>query len=143
MRPFDEPEVAAASAVDSARMRAFNKRLSSIRIASEHAFGLLKGRFPSLKEMGKHENIQDMYKAIEAMMVLHNICIDWSDRPEDIWDYDPTDVWPDDGEEGMDVDIGCEVIGGDAQVPGHETDAWLKEMGRQKRMNMLNELFPV
>ena len=64
---------------------------------SEHAFGMIKGCFLSLKEMGTHRNIQDMYKAIEAMMILHNICIDWNDSPEEIWDYDPADHWENDG----------------------------------------------
>jgi hypothetical protein len=114
---------------------------SGVRITSEHAFGLLKGRFPSLKEMGQHKNIEEAFKAIEAMMVIHNICIDWKDRPDKIWDFDPTDDWSDDEDVGGEV-IGGEVIDGEAHVPEHETNAWLKEMGRQKRDVLLNELFP-
>jgi hypothetical protein len=125
-------------------MRGFNKRLSSIHIASEHAFGMLKGRFPSLKEMGEHKDIQDMYKAIEAMMVLHNICIDWGDQPEQIWGYDPIDHWGDEDErDPVDDDVGCEDIDGDPQVPAHETEQWLREIGRQKRQIVLDELFPL
>jgi hypothetical protein len=142
MRPFDEGEFTHAPAADHPRMRAFNKRLSSVRITSEHAFGLLKGRFPSLKEMGRHEDIQDAFKAIEAMMIIHNICIDWNDRPDCIWDFNPTDDWSDDDDDD-DVDADLEVIGGEAHVPDHETNAWLKEMGRQKRNVILNELFPI
>jgi hypothetical protein len=143
MRPFDEVEFSRAPLADRPRMREFNKRLSSVRITSEHAFGLLKGRFPSMKEMGRHEDIQDAFKAIEAMMIIHNICIDWNDRPDRIWDFDPTDHWSDIGRGDVDADIGLEVIDGEAHVPEHETNAWLKEMGRQKRIIILNELFPI
>lgn len=145
IRPFDERDIGNASATDVTRMRQFNKRLSSIRIASEHAFGRLKGRFPSLKEMGSHKNIEDMYKAIEAMMILHNICIDWGDHPEDIWDFDASDNWADDEEiEEVDADVpGCQDIEGDVEVPVHETDGWLLLAGREKRLELLNELFPV
>jgi len=38
--------------------------------------------------MGIHRRIQDMYKAIEALMIIHNICIDWEYRPEDVWNID-------------------------------------------------------
>ena len=103
-------------------MQDFNKRLSSIRIVSEHAFGMIKGCFLSLKEMGTHRNIQDMYKAIEAMMILHNICIDWNDSPEEIWDYDPADHWENDGNDEDDGIGGDEEFNGDAQVPEHETE---------------------
>ena len=142
MRPFDEKELADAPLAEHPRMRAFNKCLSSVRITVEHAFGLLKGRFPSLKEMGRHEDIQEAYKAIEALMIIHNICIDWKDQPDRIWDFDPTDDWSDDEDEEQDENIDGEVIEGEAQVPGHETNAWLLEMGREKRNIIFNELFP-
>ena len=63
-------------------MQEFNVLLSSVHIAPEHAYGLLKGCFLSLKGMEKHKDIQVIYKAIGAMLVLHNICIDWNDHPE-------------------------------------------------------------
>jgi hypothetical protein len=129
-----------ASAVDKIRMRKFNLRVSQIRIVSEHAFGLLKARFPSLKEMGIHRKIQDMYKAIEAMMIIHNICIDWGDRPEDTWDIDSADSWSDSEEEDDEIVGG--IIGGEPNVPPHETEDWLLEQGRQKRLILMNELFP-
>jgi len=70
MRPFDEKELADALPVDHP---AFNKCLSSVCITSEHAFRLLKGQFHLLKGMGRHEDIQDAFKVIEAMMIIHNI----------------------------------------------------------------------
>ena len=140
MRPFDEQEVSSKPPAERVHMREFNRRLSSIRIKSEHAFGLLKGCFPALKEMGRHENIQDAFKAIEALMIIHNICIDWKNRPDRMWDFDPTDDWSDDEE--VDADVGGVVIVGEAHVPAHETNAWLKEKGREKRDVVFNQLFP-
>jgi hypothetical protein len=93
LRPFDKTEFVGASPADIPHMREFNVLLSSVRIASEHAYGLLKGCFLSLKGMGEHKDVQTKYKAIEAMLVLHNICIDWNDHPDSIWQYDPTDIW--------------------------------------------------
>ena len=86
VRPFDETEVRSSDQSTQKWMRAFNKRLSGIRIEVEHAFGMLKGRFRSLKEMGPHADIQEMYKAIEVLLILHNMCIDYGDKPEDSWE---------------------------------------------------------
>jgi hypothetical protein len=84
-----------------------------------------------------------MYKAIEALIVLHNICINWGDHPEDTWACDPQD----DSQSGNledDVDpVGDEIMGRDADVPGHETAEWLKTQGRMKRQIIMDELFPV
>lgn len=126
-------------------MRKFNLSLSRVRITSEHAFGRFKGRFQSLKEMGRHENLEHMYKAIEALMVIHNICIDWNDHPKDIWNYDPKEEWEgEENEEDADADEvpGVEVVRGEVDIPAHETNEWLKWAGRQKRLVLLNRLFP-
>lgn len=92
----------------------------------EHAFGLLKGRFLSLKEMGTHHDIQETYKVIEALMVIHNMCIDHGDRPEQIHDFDPHDdflgMGPDDLAE---VEIFGTHVDGVTQNYTHQTDDWL------------------
>ncbi|KAF7362660.1 DDE Tnp4 domain-containing protein [Mycena venus] len=140
VRPFDEPEIAAATAEDKGRMRAFNHRLSSVRIVIEHAFGLLKGRFPSLRGMGAHNSVQDMYRVIEALIILHNIAIDFKDKPDERWCMDEN---PDDQEDENDADdhpLVQDVLG-PAQVPAYETAEWLKERGRMKRLAILNLLF--
>jgi hypothetical protein len=72
--------------------------------------------------MGPHKKIQDMYKAIKAMMIIHNICIDWVNKPEDIWDINNTDSWSDDEEEGDDDTDGNGIIEGEAEVQLHETE---------------------
>jgi hypothetical protein len=139
IRPFDEPEIAAATAEQKSRMRAFNRRLSAVRIAIEHTFGLFKGRFPSLRGMGPHKSVQDIYRVIEALMILHNIAIDFKDKPDERWciDEDPEDQ--DHDNDGDDVVV--QDIQGPAQVPAHETAEWLKEQGRRKRLAILNQLF--
>ena len=119
-----------------------------MRIVSEHAFGRLKGCFPSLKDMGHHDNIQDLYKANEALLILHNICIDWGDAPEHIWKFNPDDPPRDDEEMPEEIDgddaepINCVVVGQTA-IPSHETEQWLKEEGYRKRLAVLDELSPM
>lgn len=115
-----------------------------MRVISEHAFGRLKGRFPSLKDMGHHNNVHDLYKAIEALMILHNIC--WKDEPEYIWKYDPTDPPRPDEEMPQEIDADENinvVVAGGTDIPSHETDEWLKEEGYRKRQAILDDLFPV
>lgn len=148
VRPFSEPELLKASAEDQVRMRMFNKRLSSVRISVEHAFGIFKGRFLSLRVMGPHDDVQDIYRVIEALIILHNFCIEHDDRPEDIYDFvlqlDRDEYPPDDYDADVneDEDFGYRGITGDAHIPPYETDHWLKEMGYRKRLALLDELFP-
>ena len=123
-------------------MREFNIHLSSECIRVEHAFGKLKGRFPSLKEMGCHKKVQEIYKVIEALMILHNVCIDYGDVPEHIFDFDPTnDAIPVEVTAG-DIHFGLVDINQEANVPLYETDQWIKEEGRHKRDIIFNDLFP-
>ncbi|EJF59915.1 hypothetical protein DICSQDRAFT_64153 [Dichomitus squalens LYAD-421 SS1] len=142
VRPFDEAEIGRALPEVKQRMHEFNKRLSSMRIISEHAYGRLKGRFLGLKAAGKHHDIEDLYKAIEALLILHNICMDWNDHPEDITNFDPRELPVDDENEEQDPDENPPILEGDANIPLHETDQWLKEQGYAKRNVLLEYLFP-
>jgi hypothetical protein len=91
--------------------------------------------------MGAHADIQEMYKAIEALLILHNMCIEYGDKPEDIRGYDPKGDFDD--EEGEDLENGDGMILDDGEgIPARETDAWLKRQGRAKRMIIFNDLFP-
>lgn len=144
VRPFSEPEIMKKSPAEQERMRAFNRRISSVRISVEHAFGQLKGRFLSLRVMGPHDNIQEIYRVMEALIILHNFCIEHNDRPEDIFDYVLilTSEEQDEGDDG-DGDFGCEDIRGDANIPAHETEAWIKAEGYRRRLELLDLLFPI
>jgi hypothetical protein len=140
VRPFDEPEISAASDTEEERMRTLNLRLSSVRIVIEHTFGLLKGRFPSLRGMGPHNNIQDIYRTIEALMILHKIEIDVRDRPDVSWRIDES---PDDHAEigNPEREIQVADVVGDAQVPAYETDGYLREQGKIKGWHYLTDCF--
>lgn len=119
-------------------MKQFNYVLSSQRITVEHAFGQLKGRFQSLRFLGAHRDIKEMYEAIETLIILHNMCIFHQDRPEDIMDIiiGSPDLIRDN--EGFD---GIHIIG-DPNLPAHETEAWLQRKGFKMRLDILNKVFP-
>ena len=130
VRPYTEPELQVHQGHERARRHAFNKNLSSIRVYIEHTIGLLKGRFLSLKEMGPHADEHEMYKAINALFVVHNLCIDLGDIPEDFIAEGLAEDQPDD-----DVDLpdyGGELVilpEDNGHIPAYETDDWHKEAG--------------
>jgi hypothetical protein len=147
LRPFTEPEVNGQPANEKARRRKFNKRLSSQRIIVEHTFGMLKGRFPSLKDLPPEQDIRDTYRVVEALLTLHNMCIDLGDTPELIPLFDNSDSDCNNSEDDVaDVDVSGYggVVGDDElEVPRWESDEWLREAGRRRRLAILNDLFPL
>ena len=141
LRPYSEPELDGHYGAELQRRRAFNRRLSSIRIYIEHTFGLLKSRFQSLRKFGRHEDIQQTYRVIQALMVVHNLCIDLGDHPMEMGDVgdnaEEEDRWEDQlGYGGSDLD---EAV----QLPEGETEDALREEGWNKREEILNKLFPL
>jgi hypothetical protein len=90
--------------------------------------------------MGLHNAVQDIYRVIEALIILHNIAIDFNDKPDERWRIDED---PDDQEDENDGDSDplFQDIEGPAEVPAYETDDWLKEEGRRKRQAILDQLF--
>ena len=40
----------------------------------------------------KHGRTQGYSSDIQGILMLHNICINWNDHPETIWQYDSTDI---------------------------------------------------
>ncbi|KAG8740986.1 hypothetical protein FRC10_003492 [Ceratobasidium sp. 414] len=76
--PFSRPE----RRIDGDRKRTFNRRISKARVIIECTFGRLKARFPSLHRLGAVEDMKDLYRSIEAMLILHNMCYDLHDRPD-------------------------------------------------------------
>ena len=96
--------------------------------------------------MGAHRNMDEVYKVIEVLMILHNMCIEHGDHPEDIWDFDPSDgleaLDDDDGDDDDKINLPV-YIDPQANIPAYETPRWLKEMGRQKRQLIFSELFPL
>jgi hypothetical protein len=80
----------------------------------ERTFGQLKLRFPSLVLMGDVECLDDVYRVIEAMMVLHNMCYDLHDTmsglPDDFTQLnlalDNGNLYDAVGQESADMDWG-------------------------------------
>lgn len=148
LRPFTEPEIRDQPLQEKSRRRKFNQRLSSIRITVEHAFGALKGRFPSLKDLPPEQNIQDTYRLMQALFALQNLCIDLGDCPEQIPFFDPSNPDQDDSEEGAphdadDLHFDGAIPDGRVELPAYETDEWLREAGRHRRLLIMNDLFPL
>jgi hypothetical protein len=67
--------------VDGRRRRDFNYKISRARIVVEWVFGRLKARFPALKRLGAVRDMKNIYRAIEAMMIVHNMCHELGDAP--------------------------------------------------------------
>jgi hypothetical protein len=124
-------------------MRDFNYQLSRQRITVEHAFGALKGRFRSLQRLGAHRNEEDNWRVIESLLILHNMCLYYGDRPEQ---FDGLQESQKDKSDTMHLDIGnpddtSVNMGETTHLPEHESDVWLKEEGHKMRNQMLDELF--
>ncbi|KAB5591329.1 hypothetical protein CTheo_5245 [Ceratobasidium theobromae] len=99
---------------DGDRKRRFGKLISSARVVIEQTFGRLKARFPSLALMGEVEDLDDLYRAIEAMMILHNMCYDLHDTVSGVPDQftehnlaaDDGELYDEVGQEPADADWG-------------------------------------
>ncbi len=98
--------------------RKFNRRLSSIHIDIEHAFGMLKDRWKSLTELRliftNHQQYEYACMWITACMVLHNILLDlndtWDEKEgwwteEELEEYDEDLFQRSQQEEGEGVDM--------------------------------------
>ncbi|KAF9019501.1 hypothetical protein BDZ89DRAFT_313433 [Hymenopellis radicata] len=131
------------TAIDKRRMRHFNKLLSSVRISVEHAFGALKGRFPSLRCMGAHKDPDDIYRVIEALIVLHNMMLFIGDKPEHIWTMNLDSENQSSGDEDRDEGFEGDIFEDDPNIPEHETDAWLKAEGYRLRIKIFNDVCPI
>lgn len=99
----------------------FNKALSSSRVKIEHAFGLLKGRWASLRHLRMdHDTTSDMRRIVQhihACVVIHNILLS---HPELESDYESGS---DDSGDGSDSDNdGSDDDSNDENVGAHGTD---------------------
>lgn len=108
---------------EAADRKQWNVNLSRLRVAVENAFGRLKGRFPSLRNMPGH-NIDEMFRTIEALLIIHNIVEEFGDDPETIPGFN--------GKE--DADVG-DVFHG---MPVRLRDDELHRAGLARRKNLLD-----
>lgn len=124
--------------IDGRRRRDFNHKISQARIVVEWAFGKLKGRFPALKKLGATRDMGNIYCAIEAMMIVHNMCHEFGDAPhgsrEQLDDHDSSAEDEDDEEGG----------GGDNNDDmANQENTDLLNLGRAFRERCLNLICPL
>ncbi|KAG8692171.1 hypothetical protein FRC08_009967 [Ceratobasidium sp. 394] len=129
LTPFAKNELGLGS--EGRRRREFNQKISRARIVVEWAFGRLKGRFPALKRLGAARDMKDIYRAIQAMMVLHNMCYQLGDAPDGL--HTELDEEVDDESDSEDDD---EQAGIDCSDMTH------LEAGRAHRLHYLDILCP-
>jgi len=82
----------------SSDRRNFNYHLARLRVRSEHAIGVLKGRFASLRELRVRlsgpRDFDDATGWILSCCVLHNICVQMEDPPLGCADeVGPDEAW--------------------------------------------------
>ena len=135
LRPFDKNEVGNTDPAVRARMREFKKIISSICVRVEQAFGMLKGRFPSLKLFSTPADIRHAYRVFEALADVHNFCINNSDHSENIPRYSP---WDEAVEAAIEevrrtVEVGEYAMDDDSEVAPDEfeTPDRLKQLGKE------------
>jgi hypothetical protein len=91
VRPFSEKELRSGSRQERLRCKKWNVKHSRARIGSEHYFGGLKGRFPALKLMPGRD-MKQLYRSVEALIILHNILLELNDSPHDIDDFSAEEI---------------------------------------------------
>lgn len=89
IRPFNDFDLTNRPEEAAIRKR-WNRKLSSLRIFVEHAFGRLKGRFPYLRAI-PNTNLDEIFHTIEALLVIHNILEMRNDDPYTIPGFDVGD----------------------------------------------------
>ena len=93
--------------------------------------------------MGGMSDINDVYRVIEALMVIHNMCIDYHDSPKKIPDFEE-----DAGRGIMEEENSFIIeqiqdnISLQIPIPAHETDDWLLQEGRKVRDRLLDRIVP-
>ncbi len=133
IRPFNDYDLT-DNAHEARIRRRFNRRLSSLRIFVEHAFGRLKGRFPVLRCF-PGRNVDEMYKTVEALMIIHNILERFHDDPNDIEGFnDEEDDDVDDirGEAEPQLDVDSEMSEDDLYAAGVARRKWLVDLMRHE-----------
>ncbi|KAG8688962.1 hypothetical protein FRC11_004419, partial [Ceratobasidium sp. 423] len=80
IQPFAEYDITGDAEVAEIRTQ-WNVAFSAKRVIIEHAFAQLKSRFPSLRVFPGWK-LKLMYREIEALLILHNICVSRHDSIE-------------------------------------------------------------
>jgi hypothetical protein len=85
----------------------FNYHLAQLRVRIEHAIGILKGQFSSLREMRsqirKHHEMKAVIKWIISCVVLHNLLADLKDQWNKLYKEEEPGLAPPVGQENDDA----------------------------------------
>ncbi|EPS94762.1 hypothetical protein FOMPIDRAFT_1129721, partial [Fomitopsis schrenkii] len=130
IRPFNDHDLT-SDPTEARRRKKFNKRLSQLRIAVEHAFGRLKGRFPALRAMHGRK-LGDIYRAVEALMIIHNILERRSDDPRRIPRFNGREDRDRDGVRGRAAE----------EMELWESDDAMYRAGLYRRKQLLDKIIP-
>jgi hypothetical protein len=68
----------------------FNNKMAKLRIISEHCIGILKGRFPWLRQIcliisEEKSSLQEILRLIDASVILHNMLLCFGEEERDDW----------------------------------------------------------
>ena len=68
----------------------FNKKLAKLCIISEHCIGILKGRFPYLRQIRlliteDRKTLKNLLRVIDAAVILHNALLDFGEEEREDW----------------------------------------------------------
>jgi len=105
----------------------FNRVLNGLRVGVEHAFGLLKSRWMSLKEvplqLNREADVDRLILWIGACCTLHNFIIS-IDRIDDNIDFEPDQergdvAQPDNSDHGTDAQRLRDILAGDLYLTYH------------------------
>jgi hypothetical protein len=92
----------------------FNYHLAQSRVRIEHAIGILKGRFASLREMRSQiRNRHEMKAAIKwiiSCVVLHNLLADLKDQWNELYEEEEPEPAPPVGQENEDSNDGLRGV---------------------------------
>ena len=92
----------------------FNYHLAQSRVRIEHAIGILKGQFSSLREMRtqirNRQEMKDTIKWIISCVILHNLLADLKDEWDELYREEEPDAAPAVDEDVDDSDDGIRGI---------------------------------
>jgi DDE superfamily endonuclease len=137
IKPY--PHVDANENEDAADNMAFNVLLSSARVNVEHAIGLLKMRFPLLRQIsmmtGYAEDNERVVRMIRALCTLHNFYLGQDDALElTVEERQTLQVWTDNAFESIENSEWREAIGQEEAVNAEHQH--VRHLGHLKRDNL-------
>lgn len=108
--------------------KAWNKQLSHMQIGIEYAFGMLKGRFPVLRELSGHDIVR-MMTVVKTCIVLYNILLSLNDQPDRMDEYNDINEDLQDEEENNEAVNAPPII-----------DSWTEDLLHQTEIVCRNNL---